>query len=94
MSDEESRIYTEVGETFEPNKLPCEIERTIFITYGIGNYNSGRIIMDDLPPRSDEDFGGILLAEQRIKFRIPAGTVDVKSRLLEILESAEFSATF
>jgi hypothetical protein len=71
---------------YAPSKLPTSITRTVYVCYGIGKYNSGRISIEDRPAHASEEFGRVLLTQHKMTFKIPRCKIDIKSKMLEILE--------
>lgn len=83
---EHDAAYDRHAKVYEPNKLPSEVSRTLYISFGIGRYNAGRIVIDDTPPRNGEDFAAILLTKKEVVFELPPVKVDIKGKLLEVLQ--------
>lgn len=74
-------------EEYAPDKVPTSITRTIYVGYGIGKYNAGKIVIDDFSRKgTSSDFAVAPLAEQKITIKLPKCKVDVKKRMLEVLE--------
>lgn len=103
MIAKEEREESEVRErfkTFKPDEIPATIERTIYVCYGVGKYNHGRIEFEDSPPpaiatrglggrsKPDTDFSRVLLTKFRVTVEIPQG-IDVQREYIAILEDAK-----
>lgn len=78
--------FSDRHETYKPNEMPKKIIRKLFIGYGIGRYNYGRIVVDDFERSQDKDFAVVPLLEKELTIDIPRCKVDVKGRMLEVLE--------
>ena len=77
---------------YKPNEVPTQIERRLYVGYGIGRYNAGRIVVDDhdhysQPGSEDSDFAVIPLKELNLKLDLPKMKIDVKARMIEVLEA-------
>src|SRR5882724_2937789 len=73
---------------YQPDEIPQEITRDIFLYYGVGRYVQGEISIDDYERdegTGDEDWGRVLLARHEMTFSIPTCIVDLKAKKLEIL---------
>lgn len=77
---------------YKPNEVPTQIERRLYIGYGIGQYNAGRIVVDDhnlysQPASENSEFAVIPLKELNLKLDLPKMKIDVKARMIEVLEA-------
>ena len=72
--------------TYDPTKLPDNIKRTVYVTFGIGKYNKGNIRLDDTFSESDDsDFARVLLTKFPVSIDIPVN-VDIAGKYVKILE--------
>src|ERR1700679_3538116 len=71
---------------FKPNELPTRVTRTIYVGYGIGKYNAGRIVVQDCESDST-DFATVRLIAKDSPFKLPKGEIDIKGKMLTVLEA-------
>lgn len=77
---------------YKPDAVPTHITRRLHIGYGIGRYNAGRVVVDDhdmhsQPGSENSDFAVIPLKELNLKLDLPKMKIDVKARMIEVLEA-------
>ena len=66
---------------YEPDALPSQIERRVYILYGIDDWNQGQISIGDIAAR-----GSIVLAQHVITLGIPPqGSKELKGKVLGLL---------
>jgi len=87
-----SEIEKNRDTVYKPNEVPEKIERSLFIGYGIGKYNAGRIVVDDhdynmRPDTESKDFAAVLLKELKLKIDLPKMNINIKDRMIEVLEA-------
>lgn len=78
----------------EPHQMPKQLNFTLYLTYGVGTYNRGRIEISDYfnkeekkrKDRYDKAYEKILLSEFEITVDIPEG-VDPSKRYLQVLKN-------
>lgn len=71
---------------YDPTSLPDKIERTIYVTFGIGKYIRGNIRCDDVFSESyDPDFAKIILTQFPVTIDIPHN-VDIAGPYVRLLE--------
>jgi len=59
----------------ETIKIPAEIEKTIYVAYGLGRYNQGDISFRDYQPKDrSKGWEEVEIASQKVKIKIPKGT--------------------
>lgn len=75
----------EHSKQFSPDEVPTLVKRTIYLGYGIGEYNAGQLVISDYE-HSSTDFATVRLATKELSFKIPKCKVDVKKRMIEVLE--------
>lgn len=71
---------------YQPDEIPEEITRTIYVGYGIGKFNGGRIVVSDYLHDS-EDFAVVPILEKELTFHLPKCKIDIKGKMLEVLEA-------
>ena len=71
---------------YEANDLPASITRTIYVGYGIGKYNAKTIVVSDSELDS-ENFATVRLLKMDMTFELPASEVDIKGKMLTVLEN-------
>lgn len=81
---------TDRDHKFLPDQVPTSLTRELFITYGIGEYNQGEVSIwdfDIVPVRSasDDKYALVTLHQQFVTFQLPAVTVNVNEKKLEVL---------
>ena len=70
---------------YKPNEIPTSLIRKLYIGYGIGKYNAGQIVVSDYQ-HATTDFAVVPLMEKQLAIELPRCKVDVKGRMLEVLE--------
>lgn len=70
---------------YKPTEIPKVLTRKMYIGYGIGKYNAGKIVVSDYEHTTSE-FATVRLLEKELTIRLPRCKVDVKGRMLEVLE--------
>lgn len=74
-------------EQYKPEELPEQITRTLYVGYGIGKYNAGKIVVSEYEHDDSEGFATVRLLKEDITFKLPKAKVDVKGKMLQVLES-------
>ncbi len=69
--------------TYKHDALPATITRPLFIHYGVGRWNAGRIIIDDTDYSGGDEFERVLLATTEITVSIPPEQ-NIKDKLLKV----------
>lgn len=70
---------------YKPDALPASITRTLFICYGMGRYNAGRIEINDFDHSGSDGFERIPLCQHEVTITIPKPD-DIKAKAVEVLE--------
>jgi hypothetical protein len=80
---------THFSTEYESDKIPAEVLRVLWVTYGVGEYNQGRIELYQYDPsdHTGDGFEKVILTTMQIKIKIPACEVDIKSKMLKLLEA-------
>jgi hypothetical protein len=78
----------ERNKTYEPNEIPRQITRGIWVAYGISGYGAGRITLNDFDYHGSDDSALVTLCQTSITIDIPAIDRDgLKTKALEVLEA-------
>ena len=86
QTEKELTMQNEKYAKYKPTEIPQALNRTLYIGYGIGKYNSGEVVISEYGFATGEDFGVVPLVEHELFIKIPKCKVDVKGRMLEVLE--------
>lgn len=72
--------------TYQPDAIPASITRTLYVGYGIGQFNAGNIVVSEYE-HDTESLATVRIMEKDITFNLPPSKVDVKGKMLEVLEA-------
>ena len=62
MADQNATMEEDsLSKTYKHDELPLTIKRQLFIKYGVGKWNAGRIMIDDLNHPGSESFETVQL---------------------------------
>lgn len=81
-------------QSYQPHEIPKQITATLYLTYGVGQWNRGQIGITDYwndeekirKSRYERDCERVLLAEFSVTIDIPEG-VDPRKRYVEVLKN-------
>lgn len=82
-------------QSYQPHEIPKQITATLYLTYGVGEWNRGDIGITDYwnpegterkKTKRDREWERILLAEFTVTIDIPEG-VDPRKRYVEVLKN-------
>lgn len=81
----EEQINKERSQTFKQHELPSKLKRTLYVSYGVGRWNSGCINFTDYKPRSNDGFESVIIGLAEATAIIETKQ-DIKGKLLKVLE--------
>ena len=76
---------SEYDAQYEHDKLPEELTRKLYVSYGMGRFNAGRISISQHGNASSDGFECIPLAEMEVTFKLSVDC-DLKTKAVRVLE--------
>ena len=71
--------------TYKHDALPAQITRSLYIQYGVGRWNAGQIMINDMDFAGSDGTERVLLATTEITVEIPPEQ-NIKAKLLKVLQ--------
>lgn len=71
---------------YKPDELPSSIQRTLYVTYGVGRYNEGKIDVFDYQSNGSDGFERVALAAHDVTLTVPRqGGKELRGKVLDLL---------